>query len=491
MADAVVVGSGPNGLAAAVILARAGLAVEVYEAADTIGGGCRTGEVTLPGFHHDLCAGAHPMAIASPFFRAFDFKAHGVELLTPQVSYAHPLDGGRAGLAWQDLEHTVDGLGRDGGSWKRLFGPLVRRWEDLVGLIMSDLRHLPIDPRGLLDPGIEVRVARRMVEQATPLWNLRFREEIAPALLTGVAAHAIRPPRSIAGAGVSLLLGTLAHVDGWPVPRGGSQAIMEALAEDLKTHGGRIFTGHRVDSLDDFADVRAVLLDLAPAEFQRIATLPARYNFALDKFRYGGAACKVDFALSGPVPWQAHGCDRAGTLHLIGTRAEALAAERAVAAGRFADRPYVLAIQPGVVDATRAPAGKHTFYTYAHVPNGSTEDMTEAVTAQVERFAPGFRDLILATNVRTAATMPAHNANYIGGDISAGAMTLRQTIFRPAPRWNPFSTPLPGVYLCSSATPPGPGVHGMNGYYAARHTLRKEFGVLTDPLDLLTDNWRI
>lgn len=493
MADAVVVGSGPNGLAAAVILARAGLEVEVYEAGDTVGGGCRTGAVTLPGFHHDLCAGAHPMAVASPFFRAFDLKAHGVELLTPEVSYAHPLDGGRAGLAWLDLEHTADGLGRDGKSWRRLFGPLVRKWEDLVGLIMSDLRHPPIDPEMLLrlDPGIELRLLRRMLEQSTALWNTRFREDVAPALLTGVAAHAIRPPRSIAGAGVSLLLGTLAHVGGWPVPRGGSQAIVDALAEDLKTHGGRIFTDHRIDSLDDFADVRAVLLDTAPAELQRIATLPARYNFALNRFRYGGAACKVDFALAGPVPWRAHGCERAGTLHLIGSRAEAVAAENAVAAGRLADRPYVLAIQPGVVDATRAPEGTHTFYTYAHVPNGSTEDMTEAITAQVERFAPGFRDLILATHVRTAATMPAHNPNYIGGDISAGAMTLRQTIFRPAPRWNPYSTPLPGVYLCSAATPPGPGVHGMNGYHAARHALRKEFGVMTDPLELLTDHWRI
>ncbi|WP_040811928.1 phytoene desaturase family protein [Nocardia concava] len=492
MADAVVVGSGPNGLAAAVILARAGLEVEVYEASDAIGGGCRTAEVTLPGFHHDLCAGAHPMAVASPFFRAFDLKAHGVELLAPQVSYAHPLDGGRAGLAWQDLEHTVDGLGRDGRSWKRLFGPLVRKWEDLVGLIMSDLRHPPIDPTGLLriDPGIELRLLRRILEQATPLWNMRFHEDIAPALLTGVSAHAIRPPRSFPGAGVAMLLGTLAHVRGWPVPRGGSQAIIDALADDLKTHGGRIITGHRVDSLDDFADVRAVLLDTAPAELQRIATLPARYNFALNRFRYGGAACKVDFALSGPVPWEAHGCDRAGTLHLVGRREEAMVAEQAVAAGKLAERPFVLAIQPGVVDSTRAPQGKATLYTYCHVPNGSTEDLTEAITAQVERFAPGFRDLILATNVRTAARMPAHNANYVGGDISAGAMTLRQTVFRPAPRWNPYSTPLQGVYLCSSATPPGPGVHGMNGYYAARHALRKEFGVLTDPLELLTDHWR-
>ncbi|MFC9998303.1 phytoene desaturase family protein [Nocardia sp. NPDC127526] len=481
MADAVVVGSGPNGLAAAVILARAGLEVEVHEAADALGGGCRTAEVTLPGFRHDLCAGAHPMAVASPFFRAFDLELHGVELLAPQVSYAHPLDDGHAGLAWRDLDHTVDGLGRDGAAWRGLFGPLVRDWEGVVGLGMSDLRHPPLDiPTG-------IRFARRLVEQSTPLWNLRFREETARALLTGVAAHAIRPPRGIPGAGVAMLLGTLAHVRGWPVPRGGSQTIIDALATDLRRHGGKIVTGHRVDSIDEFDDVRTVLLDLAPAEFQRIAAdrLPSGYAAQLGGFRYGGAACKVDFALSGPVPWRALGCDRAGTLHLVGTRAEAVAAEKAVAAGEHAERPFVLAIQPGVVDPTRAPAGKHTLYTYAHVPNGSTRDMTEAITAQVERFAPGFRDLVLATHVRTAATMPAHNANYIGGDISAGAMTLRQTVFRPVPRWNPYRTPLPGVYLCSSATSPGPGVHGMNGLYAARHALRHEFGNRTDPLDLL------
>ncbi|QLY32900.1 NAD(P)/FAD-dependent oxidoreductase [Nocardia huaxiensis] len=489
MADAVVVGSGPNGLAAAVILARAGLDVEVYEAADHIGGGSRTADVTLPGFHHDLCAGAHPMAAASPFFRAFDLEAHGVELLAPQVSYAHPLDGGRAGLAWRDLDNTVEGLGRDGRSWRQLFGPLVRRWEDTVELAMSDFRHVPtgLNGRPHLDPVNAVRFGLRALEQSTPVWNMRFREDFAPAMLTGIATHAIVPPRAIPAAGAALLLGTLAHVRGWIIPKGGSQAIVDALAADLKEHGGRIFTGHRVDSIDEFDNVRTVLLDIAPAEFQRIAAdrLPARYDRALGRFRYGGAACKVDFALSGPVPWRALGCDRAGTLHVIGDRAETVAAEKAVAAGQHPDRPYIIAVQPGVVDPSRAPAGKHTLYTYCHVPNGSTRDMTEAITAQIERFAPGFRDLILARNVRTAATLPAYNANYIGGDISAGAMTFRQTFLRPAAQWNPYRTPLPGVYLCSAATPPGPGVHGMNGYYAARHALRREFAVRTDPFDLL------
>ncbi|MEV6322760.1 NAD(P)/FAD-dependent oxidoreductase [Nocardia sp. NPDC051787] len=481
MADVVVVGSGPNGLAAAVIMARAGLAVEVYEAEATPGGGSRTAELTLPGYRHDVCAGAHPMALASPVFRAFDLAAHGVELLAPEVSYAHPLDGGVAGLAWRDLERTVDGLGRDGAAWRRLLAPLVRHWPDVVDVAMSDLRRVP---SGL---ATAIRFGLRTFEQGSPLWDIRFREAVAPALLTGVATHAIIPPRAITAAGAGLMLATLAHAGGWVLPRGGSQAIPDALIAELERLGGRVHTGHRVDSLDEFADARAILLDIAPAELLRIAEhrLPARYAKRLRRFRYGGAACKVDFALSGPVPWQAEGCALAGTVHVIGTRAEAMAAEHAVAMGRHAVRPYVLSIQPGVVDPTRAPAGGHTFYTYAHVPNGSTRDVSEDVIAQVERFAPGFRDLIVAANVRTAAEMPAHNANYIGGDISAGAMTLRQFAFRPSPRWNPYATSIPGVYLCSSATPPGPGVHGMNGLHAARHALRDRFAIHTDPLDLL------
>ncbi|RMI35103.1 phytoene desaturase family protein [Nocardia stercoris] len=481
MSDAVVVGAGPNGLTAAVILARAGLSVEVFEARDTVGGGCRTAEYTLPGFRHDVCAGAHPMAVASPVFQAFDLTAHGVELLTPEASYAHPLDGGRAAVAWRDLARTVDGLGRDGDAWRRLFGPLVRDWPGVVGTAMSDLRRIPGTPL------TAARFGRRLLEQAGPLWNLRFRGDAGPALFTGVSAHAIMPPRNVAPAGAALLLGTLAHAEGWPVPRGGSQAIVDALAADLAAHGGRIVTGHTVESLAEFGAVPTIVLDTAPTALLGLAgdRLPARYAERLRKFRYGAAACKVDFALSGPVPWQAPGCDRAGTLHLGGTRAELTAIEKTVAAGEHAARPYVLAIQPGVVDPTRAPAGAHTLYTYAHVPHGSTRDVSAEVTAQIERFAPGFRDLVLATHVRTAAEQPAYDANYVGGDIAAGAMTLRQTLFRPTPAWNPFATPLPGVYFCSSATPPGPGVHGMNGLYAARHALR-QLGIRTDPLELLS-----
>lgn len=476
-----VVGSGPNGLAAAVTLAAAGLSVEVFEAEARAGGGCRTAELTVPGFRHDVCSGAHPMAMASPFFRAFDPAAHGVELLRPEASYAHPLDGSRAGVAWRDLERTVEGLGTDGPAWRSLFGPLVRSWEGVVGAAMSDLRRLPPDPVTTL------RFAVRMVEQASPLWNSRFSADIAPALFSGVAAHAISSPRAVPAVGAGLLLGTLAHVDGWVIPRGGSQAIVDALVAELERLGGRVHTGQRVNSLAEVGRAKAVLLDTSPAELVRLAgdRLPARYARQLGKFRYGNAACKVDFALSGPVPWAAEDCARAGTLHLIGSRAEVMAAEGAVAAGLHAERPYVLAIQPGVVDDARAPAGKHTFYTYAHVPNGSERDITDQVIAQVERFAPGFRDLIIAHHTCTAADLPRHNANYLGGDISAGAMTVKQMLLRPAPRWNPYATPLPGVYLCSSSTPPGGGVHGMCGLTAARHVLRREFGTATDPVDLL------
>ncbi|MFG3519599.1 phytoene desaturase family protein [Nocardia nova] len=479
MADAVVVGSGPNGLAAAVLLARAGLEVEVFEAADHAGGGCRTAELTLPGYQHDVCAGAHPMALASPFFRAFDLGARGVELATPEIPYGHPLDGGVAAAAWRDLDRTVEGLGRDGATWRRLFAPLVRRWEAVVELGMSDLRHIPRDPLSA------VRFGRRLLEQASPMWDLRFREERAAALFTGVSAHAIMPPRQFAAAGVALLLGTLGHVGGWPIPRGGSQAIVDALLADLERHGGRVHTGHRVDSLDEFAGVRTVLLDTAPTELLRIARVPTAYRNRLQRYRFGGAACKVDFALSGPVPWQAPELAAAGTVHVVGTRAEAMAVERLVASGRHAERPYILVIQPGVVDSSRAPGDNHTLYAYAHVPHGSGRDVSPEVVAQLERFAPGFRDLIQATRVRPAAHMPAYNANYVGGDIAAGAMTPAQTIFRPTPRWNPYATPLPGVYLCSAATPPGPGVHGMCGMHAATRALRERFGIRLDPAVLL------
>jgi phytoene dehydrogenase-like protein len=480
--DVNVVGSGPNGLSAAVLLARAGLRVMVWEAATEPGGGARTSELTLPGYQHDVCSAVHPMALASPFFRAFDLRAHGVEMLQPSVAYAHPLDGGRAALAWSDLDRTADGLENDGAAWRSLFAPLIEGWPDLVDIAMSDLRSLP------RKPATAVRLGLRILEQGSVLWNTRFRGQLAPALLTGVSAHAIAPPRAFAPAGVGLLLGALAHSVGWPVPRGGSAAIVDALVTDLRLHGGQITTGSRVLSLDDLPPAHAVVLNTTAREFANLAghRLPAGYVRRLKAFRYGGAAAKVDYALSGPVPWRAEGCRLAGTLHLVGSRAEAVAAEHAVAAGRHAERPYVLATQPGVVDASRAPGDGAVLSVYAHVPNGSSEDVSAAVTAQIERFAPGFRDLILAQHVMPATRMAEYNTNYVGGDIAAGGMTLWQTVMRPVPRWDPYRTPLPGVYLCSASTPPGPGVHGMAGVHVARRVLRRRFGINAGPLELLT-----
>jgi phytoene dehydrogenase-like protein len=479
--DVVVVGSGPNGLAAAVVLAAAGLSVEVIEAAETIGGGARTAELTLPGFRHDVCSAVHPMAVASPFFRAFGLARHGVEMLEPEVAYAQPLDGGRAGLAWRDLERTAEALGADGDAWRSLFGRLTQRWESVVGLLLSDFRSVP---RDLVTAA---RLAARIVEQGSPVWNRRFSGDVAPALLTGLSAHAIMRPRSLAPAGAGLLLGTMAHAVGWPIPRGGSQAIIDAMTTQVVALGGRVRTGERVTSLAQLPTARAVLLDVSARGLLEIGgdQLPTAYRRWLGRFRYGSAVCKVDFALSGPVPWTAEGCDRAGTLHLGGTRGEMASTEGEIAAGRHAERPYVLAAQPGVVDASRAPEGQHTLWTYAHVPAGSTRDLGEVVTAQVERFAPGFRDLVLRRSVVTAVQEEERNANYVGGDIAAGATTPWQMVARPVPKWDPYRTPIDGVYLCSASTPPGPAVHGMAGVHAAKRALRQVFGDRRDPLDLV------
>jgi phytoene dehydrogenase-like protein len=481
MPDVVVVGAGPNGLAAAVVLAAAGLQVEVVEAAESIGGGARTLELTRPGFRHDVCSAVHPMAVASPFFRAFDLGRRGVEMLQPEVAYAQPLDGGRAGLAWRDLDRTADGLGPDGPAWRALLGPLARRWESVVEVLLSDFRSVPRDLPTTL------RLATRVLEQGGRAWNRRFSGDVAPALLTGVSAHAILPPRGLAPAGAGMLLGAMAHSVGWPVPRGGSQTIVDAMARQVVALGGRIRCGEAVHSLAQLPAARAVLLDVSPRGLLAIggAALPAAYQRSLRRFRFGSGVCKVDFALSGPVPWAAPGCELAGTLHLGGSRAEMAATEAEVAAGRHPERPYVLAAQPGVVDPSRAPEGQHTLWTYAHVPAGSTRDLGDVVTAQVERFAPGFRDLVLARSVVTAAQEEQRNANYVGGDIAAGATTPWQMVMRPVPRWDPYRTPIDGVYLCSASTPPGPAVHGMAGVHAAKRVLRQVFHDRRDPLDLV------
>jgi phytoene dehydrogenase-like protein len=470
--DAIVVGAGPNGLAAAVTLARAGLAVRVYEAEATVGGGARTAELTLPGFRHDVCSAVHPMALVSPFFRAFELERR-VELRLPPASFGHPLDGGIAGIAYNDLERTADRLGRDGPAYARLLRPLARHADEVAEFTGSSLLRVPRHPL------VAACFAAAALEQGTPLWNARFHDEVAPAMLTGVAAHAIRPLPSLPTAGAGLALTAHAHARGWPIPVGGSQAIVDALVDDLVAHGGEVLTDAAVDSLQALPRARAVLLDVTPRALARIAgdRVPARYLRALRRFRYGNAAAKVDFALSGPVPWADAELALAGTVHVGGTRAEMAAAELAVHRGRHAARPYVLVSQPSLVDSSRAPEGRHVLWAYTHVPAGSTLDPTESVTRQIERFAPGFRDVVLASSSMNAIEVHAHNANYIGGDIAAGAPSFPQLVRRPVLSPDPWRTPIQGVYLASSSTPPGPGVHGLAGWHAARSALRHEFGV--------------
>lgn len=463
--DAVVIGAGPNGLAAAVTLARAGLSVAVYEKAETIGGGARTADVTLPGFHHDICSAVHPMALASTFFQRFGLHER-IELIVPELSYGHPLDGGRAGLAWLDLERTAEGLGRDGRAWSRLFGPLVDHVDEVAQFTGNSLLRLPSHPI------TAARFGARVLEQGSRLWNLRWSGDSAPAMLAGIAAHAILPMPSLATAGVALSLGTYAHARGWPIPVGGSQAIVDALAADFVAHGGVIHTGTPVSALAELPTHRAAIFNTTPTAMKAIASLPERYA---RNFRYGNAAAKVDFALAGPVPWANEQLRAAGTLHLGGTRAEIAASERLVAAGRHPENPYVLVSQPSTFDATRAPAGKHVLWAYTHVPAQSTVDPTEAITAQIERFAPGFRDLILASSSSSAAQLEAYNPNYVGGDIAAGAAGFGQLLARPVLASDPWRIPKRGVYLASSSASPGPGVHGLVGWHAARSALRHEF----------------
>lgn len=470
--DVVVVGAGPNGLAAAVTLARAGLRVRVYEREARPGGGVATRELTLPGYHHDVCSAVHPMAFESRFFRDFGLQDR-VEFVTPEVSFGHPLDGGRAGIAHRDLGRTRDALGVDGPAYERLLRPLVERATQVADFTGSSLLRIPRHLRTAVVFGL------RSLEQGTPAWDMRFREDAAPAMLTGVAAHTILRQPSIAGAGAGLALTTYAHARGWPIPVGGSQAIADAMVDDLRSHGGELVVGHDVETLTELPSAWAILLDVTPKALLRMAAdgMPDRYRRALRRFRYGDGVAKVDFALSEPVPWTNSELRRAGTLHIGGTRAEVADAENQVHRGRLPERPYVLVSQPSLFDPTRAPAGRHTLWAYTHVPAGSSEDRAEAVVRQIERFAPGFRDTILATSSRSARELEQHNPNYPGGDIAAGAPNLWQLLRRPVLSPDPWRTPIPGVYLASASTAPGPGVTGMPGWLAALSALRHEFGM--------------
>jgi len=474
--DAVIVGAGPNGLAAAVTLARAGLRVRVYERADQPGGGSATRELTLPGFRHDVCSAVHPMAFESRFFREFGLTRR-VQFITPEISFGHPLDDGRAGIAYRDLARTADRLGPDGAAYRRLMEPLVRGASGIAEFTGSTLLRLPPDPL------LAIAFGRRSLEQGTLGWNARFREDLAPAMLTGVAAHTILPQPSIAAAGAGLLLGAYAHARGWPIPVGGSQAIIDAMVDDVRAHGGEVITDHEVSSLAELPPASVMLLDVTPRAFVRMAgaSMPRRYRRAMERFRYGGGVAKVDFALSDPVPWTHAELRGAGTVHVGGTRTEVAAAENEVNRGRLPERPYVLVAQQSLFDTTRAPEGRHTLWAYTHVPAGSPVDRREAVVRQIERFAPGFRDTILAANSRDATDVERHNPNYVEGDIAAGAPTMMQLIRRPVLSADPWRTPIPGVYLASASVSPGPGVHGLGGWLAALSALRNDFGTRALP----------
>jgi phytoene dehydrogenase-like protein len=468
--DAVVVGSGPNGLAAAIELARAGRTVRVYEADDVAGGGLRSAALTLPGYVHDVCAAIHGVALASPFLRTIDLEARGVTWVHPDVPIAHPLDGGRAAILHRSTAETARRLGDpDGRAWRRTFGPLVRDAEKLEREILGPVVHVPRHPLALARFGLPA------LRSAVGFARTTFRGETARALFGGIAAHSMVALEGPASASFGLVLGFVAHAHGWPLAAGGSGTVAAALLAELAALGGEVETGRRVTSLDELPRARATILDVAPRHAVGIAgdRLAPRRRRALERFRLGPGIFKIDWALSGPIPWTNDDVARAGTVHVGGTLEEIAAAEHAANAGRHPDRPFVLLVQPTRFDASRAPAGHHTAWAYCHVPTGSTRDMTAAIEAQVERFAPGFRDLVLARSTRTTAELEAENANHVGGDINVGKQDLRQLVFRPFAALDPYRLGA-GVYLSSSATPPGGGAHGMSGFHAARSARRHE-----------------
>lgn len=469
--NAIVVGAGPNGLAAAITLARAGKSVLVLEARETIGGGSRTGELTLPGFKHDICSAIHPLGVASPFFRSLPLEDFGLDWLFPPVAVAHPLaDGSAVSLTSREAGMIV-GAGGDELAYRRLMQPLVDRWDALLEDILGPF---PLPPR---HPFLLARFGWKAVQSAQHLAMSHFRGERAKTIFAGLASHSMLPLEKAPSALFGLVLGMLAHAVGWPIPRGGSQHIVDALAAYLRTLGGKIITGVEVNSLQELPAAGVVLLDITPRQLVQIAgdRLNDRYRRQLGRYRYGPGVFKVDYALDGPVPWKAVDCHQAGTVHLGGTLDEIMAAERDVWRGEHPDRPFVILAQQSLFDPARAPRGKHTLWAYCHVPPGSNVDMSGRIEDQIERFAPGFKDLILARRTHTAVELEEYNPNYVGGDINSGVQDLWQLFTRPVINLKPYATALKGIYLCSSATPPGGGVHGMCGYHAAREALRREF----------------
>ncbi len=468
--DAVVVGSGPNGLAAAITLALAGRSVAVFEARATAGGGMRSGELTLPGFMHDICSAVHPLGVSSPFFSALPLDRYGLEWVQPPTPLAHPLPNQPAATLERAIAATAASLGNhDGAAWRRLMAPLARQWPTLARAFLGPLR-----PGALVAHPVTLgRFGVQALLPTTLLARSLFRGPAARGLLAGMAAHAMVPLEQPPSAAFGLMLGASGHAAGWPFARGGSQRICDALVAYLRDLGGEVFTNAPVESLAALPTARAVLCDITPRQLLRLADgrLPARYAAALRRYRYGPGSFKVDYALDGPVPWADVTCLRAGTVHLGGTLEEIAAGERAVARGETPERPLVLVAQQSLFDSTRAPQGKQTLWAYCHTPHGSTVDMTARIEAQIERFAPGFSERVLARHVSGPADLERYNPNYVGGDINGGLQDMGQLFTRPTRSLDPYRTPVDGLYLCSSSTPPGGGVHGMCGYWAAQSAL--------------------
>jgi phytoene dehydrogenase-like protein len=475
--EALVIGAGPNGLAAAIVLAQAGVRVTVYEAADRAGGGLRSAALTLPGFTHDVCATVHALGVSSPLFRDLPLQQHGLEWIAPPAPLAHPLDDGTAVMLERCVEATAQGLGPDRRAYERLMRPLVSRAQPLLDELLA-FWHWPRHPLLLARFGVAAaRSAMTLARQA-------FQGPRAQALFAGLAAHSVLPLDQLPSSAFGLVLGIAAHAGGWPFARGGSQRLADALVAHLRSLGGELVTGARIESLKQLPSADALLCDLAPRHLARLAAdrLPASYRDRLSRYRYGPGVFKMDWALSGPIPWTAAECGRAGTVHLGGTLEEIAQSERDAWQGRLSARPFVLLTQPSLFDPTRSPPGSHTAWAYCHVPNGSTADMTDAIEAQIERFAPGFRSGILARHARTTRDLERENPNCVGGDVTGGAQNLGQLLARPVASFVPHLTPANGLYLCSASTPPGGGVHGMCGYHAARAALRRSFGKRTAPV---------
>ncbi len=467
--DVVVIGSGPNGLAAAIRLQQQGLSVLIIEGKKTIGGGLRSAELTLPGFTHDICSAIHPMAAASPFFNTLPLHQYGLEFIRPTIAAAHPFDGGKAAVLTSSIKEAASLLGDDEKAYLKLVEPIVKDWPLLVNELLAPL-HFPNHPLAMMAFGLKALPSALHLSK-------KFVTKEARGLWAGMAAHSIQPLSNLATSAIALVLMAAGHTAGWPVPKGGSQQVANSLAAYFISIGGNIETDFYVTSLADIPSSNAVLFDITPRQLLQIAghRFSSLYKWQLERYRYGMGVFKIDFALDGPIPFIAKECNKAGTIHLGNTLEEIAHTEQETADGRHPENPFVLLAQPSVFDASRAPEGKHTAWAYSHVPNGSTEDRTSAIEKQIERFAPGFRERILAKHTMNTTQLEAYNPNYIGGDINGGIIDIGQLFTRPALRYSPYRTSTRGLYICSSSTPPGGGVHGMCGYHAAQRVLKDIF----------------